>query len=524
MLGGRWAQRRLLWLIVLFGSAAGQEVIPDKQSHLLPFSTAHLVRNLSVAVSNPLELLLQWNQAVDTEGLSYYVLNILHVAADGTAEEYENVLNASLTRIYLKDQWKDEQERTVKLAAGMKLAFRMRAVYRKGTTKILAGRVRAAPAYIVVLDKAGPSRMLRPCEWANDTGACTAFSYSCAVHPIAALPPANQTGNCSSLNNYAPHCIYVQPYSASFSWSAPIDVVSGTEYDVVRYHLQLYVQDQTSGANNRIREVSIFPSSSITAVRFTQLEAFEGRLMALRVRAETRFENEAGSVNGSWSNISSAVLVPGVLLPPDVSADSGKGATGHGYLNLDVRIAPNTSYPPYLPLLRFNLQVSKTPDFQVSCVQQLGTPLQPFLIGNTSLVTRFYSLTVGHTYYIRAQALSYTGPGNFSQHVGKTAVIPPSVPRNLAFQCVAALAFNVTWLVPDNIGCGVGSTCSQILETEEHQSSLMYHLALLPIVSGAGSAPQLDEMSDFAIATRETAHTFDNLTKGRRYWVYARLV
>ena len=196
--------RKIDWLIAVLSisvwGATGQEILPDQQSHLVPFSTSRLVRNLTVAVAEPLELVVHWNEAADTEGLSYYVLNVLHVTAEGTEEEYENILNATLTKINLKDEWKDERGKALTLKAGMRLAFRMRAVYTRGPTKILAGRVRAAPAYIVVLDRAGPSQMLRPCSWVNDTGACKRFSYACASSPAAAAPAANETGNCSALN------------------------------------------------------------------------------------------------------------------------------------------------------------------------------------------------------------------------------------------------------------------------------------------------------------------------------------
>lgn len=518
--------RKIDWLIAVLSisvwGATGQEILPDQQSHLVPFSTSRLVRNLTVAVAEPLELVVNWNEAADTEGLSYYVLNVLHVTAEGTEEEYENILNATLTKINLKDEWKDERGKALTLKAGMRLAFRMRAVYTRGPTKILAGRVRAAPAYIIVLDRAGPSQMLRPCSWVNDTGACKRFSYACASSPAAAAPAANETGNCSALDGYVPFCTYVQPFSASFSWSAPIDVVSGAEYDVLKYHLQLYDQDRGSHANSTLREVTISPSSSITAVRFTNLDAWEGRQVALRVLAETRFENEAGSVNGSWSNMSSAILVPGLLSPPSVSAVSSQGARGTGYLNVDASIPANMSNLVYLPLLRFRVQISTDPNFEDSCVQQLGVPIQPFEIGNTTLSTRFHSLVVGRTHFIRATAISYTGPSTFSHPVAKTVVTPPSTPIDLAFRCVAALAFNVTWLEPDNIGCGVASTCA--LQPSERESALTYHLALLPIAAGTNSPPQLDEISDFAVATRQTWHLFDNLTKGLRYWIYARWV
>ena len=501
--------------LVLAGRESAEQALRlDQASSVAPLRTEHLVRNLSVALSDPLELKLAWNPAVNTTYLGYYVLSVLHVSADGLEKEYENVLNASLTSIYLRDEWVDEMGDVLRLDAGVRLAFRMRAVYWQGSTKVLAGRVRAQPAQIVVLDKAGSSQLLRPCAWVSDTGACGRFSYSCASQ--AASTATAGTGNCSTLGNHSPLCTYVQPFSASFSWSAPVDVI-GESYSVLRYHLQLY----DSLTSDRIREVTIAPISTKTAVRFTNLEAWEGRLLALRVRAETIFENEVGSANGSWSNLSAGILVPGLLLPPDIHAASGGEAGGQGYLNVDLSVAPGVVIPEYLALLRFDVQVSATPDFQTACELLPGTPLQPFFVGNTSLSTRFHNLSVGQTYYIRARTITYTGPGNFSADaVAKTVVTPPSVPVNLSYQCVAALAFNVTWRVPDNIGCGSGASCS--LTSAEVQSAVVYHLAILPILVSGGSAPQLDSMSNFEVATRATSYLFDNLTKGRRYWVYSR--
>ena len=591
-----WVLLVLAALAAVAGGAAPAPVVVEEHS------TTRVVRNLTITVPDPLQLLVLWTPPLDLDGLSHLVLNLLHVSAEGVGWQYEATLNASTTSVVLPllELAPLEGAPPLVLTRGMRVATRMRAVYQQAATKILAPRLRAVPAYILIRDIPETPAALAPCPFSNGdaSGPCALSAYACtgaatggqrfvsfeAFNASLASAPRGECGaqcNSSCAEDCIPHahnrtlhtccsygcasngrcrcalrdldelddtCSYGDPFSVTFSYRGPRDqgwgfpAPSGAVVDEMRYELVLYLETANasqllaaSSVSNGaaptagysvVRRVSVNTSDAgpgaAVVVAMGGLQQLQGRRVALAVRAVT-----SSGWRGPWSNLSSAITVPGVADAPQVHVTSGQGPhdePGLGFLQLDLRPSSHASYHTYprLHVVRFDVQVSEAgmAARQPACQLQMNASQFVMLPHNASLFShRLRFLEIGKTFYIRARAVTEVGAGNWSATVAKTLVVRPSAIRNQTWRGVAPLAVNVSWLPPRLLGCGSSMPCS--LAAEEEASSIWYSIATAPLVPGT-QAPVLTPASAYSIWTDNTSLVLSNVPKGQRLWVMIR--
>ena len=134
------------------------------------------------------EIWLKWNEPEDLDGLSYHVLNILHVTAEGVAWQHEARLNATTTSVLLPQLRLAPLEGApaLVLTKGMRVSSRLRSVYLQETTKILAPRLRASPAFMFVRDVPQPPEDVTACgfqDGQHPPGLCAPLAYACPEAP-----------------------------------------------------------------------------------------------------------------------------------------------------------------------------------------------------------------------------------------------------------------------------------------------------------------------------------------------------
>ena len=125
----------LAMLLVALGPAPAAT---SSYSNTIPverdLSTSRIVRNLTVSAIGPLTLRVEWTAASDIGGLLYHIINVLHAASDGRELQYEAVVNATTTHVFLHELVLDpidgqRQVPPLELDAGLRLAVRLRSVY-----------------------------------------------------------------------------------------------------------------------------------------------------------------------------------------------------------------------------------------------------------------------------------------------------------------------------------------------------------------------------------------------------------
>ena len=131
---------------------------------------------------------MKWNEPEDLDGLSYHVLNILHVTAEGVAWQHEARLNATTTSVLLPQLRLAPLEGApaLVLTKGMRVSTRFRSVYLQGTTKILAPRLRASPAFIFLRDVPQQPEAVTACGFqvgSYASGLCAPLAYACSEAP-----------------------------------------------------------------------------------------------------------------------------------------------------------------------------------------------------------------------------------------------------------------------------------------------------------------------------------------------------
>ena len=135
----------LAMLLVALGAAPAAA---SSYSNTIPverdLSTSRIVRNLTVSATGPLTLRVEWTAASDIGGLLYHIINVLHAASDGRELQYEGVVNATTTHVFLHELALDpvdgqRQVLPLELAEGLRLAVRLRSVYQiwRGSDTVL---------------------------------------------------------------------------------------------------------------------------------------------------------------------------------------------------------------------------------------------------------------------------------------------------------------------------------------------------------------------------------------------------
>lgn len=69
------------------------------ETRLDAYSTSRLVRNFTVRESGPLKMRLEWKQPIDAKEIEHYVLNVLHISAEGMELQYEAMINTTLSSL-----------------------------------------------------------------------------------------------------------------------------------------------------------------------------------------------------------------------------------------------------------------------------------------------------------------------------------------------------------------------------------------------------------------------------------------
>jgi hypothetical protein len=466
----------------------------------------------------------QWQPALDTQGLFYHIINVLHTTTDGLELQYHGIIETAQTSVLLSEVELESlasstaSTQTLVLVHGMKLAIRMRSIYNDGSTRVLAGRVQASPANIHVRDISEPP-LLQACSYVNAAAECSGAvaPFACSAPDISSLSSLNAMGSCVNLPAQNLSCSFGTPFSISFAWSPPPTPASQAVGDAISlYEIELRTTDDPT------LSVNATASSELHSLRFSNLQTWVGLPVSVRIRAVDFLGP------GKWAEVSAGV-VPGEAEAPEVHMTSGADMTGSSssaYVLVRVHAAGDPAYAtdPILPIIRYDIQISfDSAEFSNTCLLQTGMPIQPMTYGSSTYSHRYRGLNVGRTYYARARTVTAVGPGKFSHTVVKTLVVAPSPPRNVQY-LVASGRITVTWQAPLDEGCGEGAKCKLAAgETEKTPSALMYHLSLLEASGGSlYTPPKLDELSSVMNSTTESSFLVVNVTKDRKYWVHVR--
>jgi len=113
-------------------------------------------------------------------------------------------------------------------------------------------------------------------------------------------------------------------------------------------------------------------------------------------------------------------------------------------------------------------------------------------------------LIFGNSYYVRAVAKNAAGSSDWSSSVVRILLKQPTAARNASFTANGALAFNISWNPPHDLGAGPGTAYPLV----------GYQVSLMTSHSSGNRT--------FQISGEDTTFGISNLIKGARYFVSVR--
>jgi len=253
----------------------------------------------------------------------------------------------------------------------------------------------------------------------------------------------------------------------------------------------------------------LYLTQGVARAEFIDLE--KGTAHYARVRARTFVGVD------NWSTNPTRQIVITKPSPPQITFVGSGGSDMQPFLRVFVNppadfgsgnYSGNNEGNATVKLISYNISISPTESFGSRSFHKIVTVLGvanqkvPF---DDIIETRIGSpLIFGNSYYVRAVAKNAAGSSDWSSSVVRILLKQPTAARNASFTANGALAFNISWNPPHDLGAGPGTAYPLV----------GYQVSLMTSHSSGNRT--------FQISGEDTTFGISNLIKGARYFVSVR--
>ena len=297
-------------------------------------------------------------------------------------------------------------------------------------------------------------------------------------------------------------------------WLKPEDTgaADSAAVPIIHYELELastqYFLDPEKHNFTESQCGDLYSTQGVARVQFSDLT--KGTAHYARIRARTFLGV------GAWSTNPTRQIVITKPSPPSITF-VGSGGNVQPFLRVfmnppvdfgDGNLSRNDAGNVTVKLISYNISISPTDTFgsqssyKIVHVKEVANQKTAF----DSMIESSISspLIYGNSYYVRAQVENAAGFSAWSNSVSRILLKRPGVARNVSFIATGALAFNVSWNPPHDLGAGAGTV----------HPLMGYHVNLITS-DGSGNR-------SFQISGEDTEFRIDNLIKGVRYFASVR--